>query len=90
MFERSRGELAGPTEGEARPCPRSADVRFPSTSARTSKNQQKALETVAGGQQVRLAGRVTGGKLVINFVACNAAFIACNAAFTACNAAFKT
>jgi len=48
----------------------------------------KALETLAGGRQVRLSGVVQGGKLVVNFVACNAAFMACNAAFRACNAAF--
>jgi hypothetical protein len=48
----------------------------------------KALEALAGGRQVRLSGVVQGGKLVVNFVACNAAFIACNAAFRACNAAF--
>ena len=48
----------------------------------------KALETLAGGRQVRLSGVVQGGKLLVNFVACNAAFIACNAAFRACNAAF--
>jgi hypothetical protein len=49
---------------------------------------QKALEKLAGGRSVRLSGKVVGGKLMVNFIACNAAFIACNAAFTACNAAF--
>jgi hypothetical protein len=48
----------------------------------------KALKTLAGNRQVRLSGVVRGGKLVVNFIACNAAFTACNAAFTACNAAF--
>ena len=48
----------------------------------------KALQTLAGNRRVRLSGIVQGGKLVINFIACNAAFVACNAAFTACNAAF--
>ena len=41
-----------------------------------------------GGRRVQLAGSVGGGKLVVNFVACNAPFLACNAAFTACNASF--
>jgi len=50
--------------------------------------QQKALEIIAGGRRVQLAGSVVGGKLVVNFVACNAPFLACNAAFTACNASF--
>ena len=49
----------------------------------------KALQAIAGNRKVRLSGVVEGGKLVINFVACNAAFVACNAAFTACNAPFK-
>jgi hypothetical protein len=48
----------------------------------------KALETLAGGRQVRLSGIVQNGKLVVNFIACNAAFIACNTAFRPCNAAF--
>jgi hypothetical protein len=54
-----------------------------------SPEQQKALEVIAGGRRVRLSGVVTGGKLVINFVACNAPFLACNAPFTACNAPFS-
>jgi len=49
---------------------------------------QKALETLAGRRKVRLSGTVQGGKVLVNFIACNAAFSACNAAFTACNAAF--
>ena len=48
----------------------------------------KALQTLAGDRSVRLSGVVRGGKLVVNFVACNAAFVACNAAFSACNAPF--
>ncbi|VBM56244.1 Uncharacterised protein [Burkholderia pseudomallei] len=48
----------------------------------------KALQALAGNRRVRLSGVVQGGKLVVNFIACNAAFVACNAAFTACNAAF--
>ena len=53
-----------------------------------SPDHKKALETLAGGRRVRLSGAVAGGKLVINFIACNAAFMACNAAFSACNAPF--
>lgn len=49
----------------------------------------KALQTIAGNRQVRLSGVVQDGRLVVNFIACNAAFIACNAPFTACNAPFK-
>lgn len=52
--------------------------------------QQKALQTIAGGRKVQLAGSVVGGRLTVNFIACNAPFLACNAAFTACNAAFTT
>jgi hypothetical protein len=53
-----------------------------------SPEQQKALQVLAGNRKVRLSGAVSGNRLVINFVACNAAFLACNAAFNACNAAF--
>lgn len=49
---------------------------------------QKALESLAGGRSVRLSGSVVSGKLVINFVACNAPFLACNAPFVACNSPF--
>lgn len=48
----------------------------------------KALQTLAGNQRVRLSGVVQGGKLHVNFIACNAAFMACNAPFTACNSPF--
>jgi hypothetical protein len=48
----------------------------------------KALQVLAGTRQVRLSGVVSGGRLVVNFVACNAPFVACNAPFTACNAPF--
>jgi hypothetical protein len=51
-------------------------------------SQAKALKSLAGNRRVRLSGTVQGGKLVINFVACNAPFLACNAPFTACNAPF--
>lgn len=54
-----------------------------------SDNHRRAIETIAGGRQVRLSGRVVNGKLRVDFVACNAAFMACNAAFNACNAAFN-
>jgi hypothetical protein len=54
-----------------------------------SPEHHKALETLAGGRKVRLSGAVSGGKLNISFIACNAAFMACNAAFNACNAAFN-
>lgn len=53
-----------------------------------SREHQAAIETLSGGRRVRLSGHVAGGKLVVDFVACNAAFVACNAAFTACNSAF--
>ena len=48
----------------------------------------KALQVLAGKRRVRLSGVVQGGKLVVNFIACNAPFLACNAPFTACNAPF--
>jgi hypothetical protein len=54
-----------------------------------SDEHRRAIESLGGGRKVRLSGRVQGGKVIIDFVACNAAFIACNAAFTACNAAFN-
>ena len=50
---------------------------------------RRAIESLAGGRRVRLSGRVEGGKVTIDFVACNSPFMACNAAFTACNAAFN-
>lgn len=53
-----------------------------------SKEQASALETLAGSRQVRLTGKVIGGKFTVDFVACNAPFIACNAPFTACNSPF--
>jgi len=53
-----------------------------------SDEHRKAIETIAGGRQVRLSGRVINGKMRVDFVACNAAFVACNAAFNPCNAAF--
>lgn len=54
-----------------------------------SAEHRQAIESLSGGRKVRLSGRVVEGKMVVDFVACNAAFIACNAAFTACNAAFS-
>jgi hypothetical protein len=48
----------------------------------------RALETLAGNRRVRLSGVVQGGKLIVNFIACNSPFLACNAAFTACNSPF--
>lgn len=48
-----------------------------------------ALRALSGGRTVRLSGRVEKGKLVVDFVACNAPFLACNAAFQAVNAPFK-
>jgi hypothetical protein len=53
-----------------------------------SAEQQAALRTIAGNRAVRLSGRVAGGKVRVDFVACNTAFLACNTAFTACNTAF--
>jgi hypothetical protein len=50
--------------------------------------QAQALQTLAGKRQVRLSGIVQNGKLLVNFIACNAPFVACNAPFTACNAPF--
>jgi hypothetical protein len=49
---------------------------------------QKAIEILAGDRKVRLSGTVQGGKVVVNFIACNMAFTACNMAFNACNQAF--
>ena len=54
-----------------------------------SDDHRQAIESLAGGRRVRLSGRVEGGKVVVDFVACNSPFVACNAAFTACNAAFN-
>jgi hypothetical protein len=52
------------------------------------KEHVEALEAIAGGRRVRLSGAMVNGKLVVNFIACNAPFLACNAPFTACNAPF--
>lgn len=49
----------------------------------------RAIKSLAGNRKVRLSGHVSGGKLIVDFVACNAAFVACNAAFNACNSAFN-
>ena len=48
----------------------------------------EAIQKLAGDRKVRFMGRVQGGQLKVDFIACNAAFVACNAAFTACNAPF--
>lgn len=53
-----------------------------------SDQQSRALRELAGDAGVRLSGRVSGGRFVIDFVACNSPFLACNAPFTACNAPF--
>ncbi len=47
-----------------------------------SEKHRTAIDALAGGRRVRLSGRVVGGKMVVDFVACNAAFTACNAAFS--------
>ncbi|MGO1001376.1 hypothetical protein [Lysobacter sp. CA196] len=68
--------------------------RMPPISFDLSPDQAKALATLAGGRGVRLAGIVTGDKVVIDFIALNngvvkisetpfdvpgmAPFIACN------------
>ena len=51
---------------------------------------RNAIEALAGGRKVRLSGRVVGGKLVVDFVACNSPFVACNAAFNACNSGYES
>src|SRR6266545_4449580 len=43
-----------------------------------SDDHRQAIESLAGGRRVRLSGRVEGGKVVVDFVACNSPFIACN------------
>ena len=53
-----------------------------------SPSQLKALSEISGGRQVRLSGRVVGGRFVSDFVACNSPFVACNSPFTACNSPF--
>lgn len=53
-----------------------------------SPEHAEALSKLAGDRQVRLSGSVKNGKMLVNFIACNAPFVACNAPFTACNAAF--
>ena len=53
-----------------------------------SKEQQAAMKTIAGNLPVRVSGRLVGGRVRVDFIACNSPFTACNAAFTACNAAF--
>lgn len=59
-----------------------------SLSFELSAEQEKALAQIAGGRQVRLAGKVVGGRFQVDFVACNSPFIACNSPFTACNSPF--
>jgi hypothetical protein len=54
-----------------------------------SEEHSRALKALAGNRKVRLLGHVSGNKLVVDFVACNAPFVACNTAFNACNTAFN-
>ena len=49
-----------------------------------------ALRTIAGDRKVRIAGRLVGNKVDVEFVACNAPFTACNSAFSSCNSAFSS
>jgi hypothetical protein len=65
-----------------------ADGKKSSLGFELTDAQSKALREIAGGRQVRLSGKVSGGRFVADFIACNAPFIACNAPFTACNAPF--
>jgi hypothetical protein len=69
-----------------------ATSKKPGISFTLSKEQQAAFETIAGGNTVRLAGRIVGDKVTIDFVACNSpfrpGFTACNTSFSACNTAF--
>ena len=90
-----RRPLATPEKWEEYPAtfPVTLEVHMPSKDADAltfdlEPSQAKALKSLAGNRRVRLSGTVQGGKLVINFVACNAPFLACNAPFTACNAPF--
>ena len=50
---------------------------------------RNAIKQLAGERGARLAGKVEDGRLVIDFLACNAPFLACNASFVAVNAPFK-
>ena len=62
--------------------------RKPGISFQLSNEQAAALKLIGGQRSVRVAGRVSGNEVHVDFVACNAAFTACNAAFAACNSAF--
>jgi len=55
-----------------------------------SDDHVKALRTIAGDRKVRLAGRLVGNKVDVEFIACNAPFTACNSAFSSCNSAFSS
>ncbi len=55
-----------------------------------SEDQQRAIETLAGGRIVRLSGEIINSKVLVEIVSCNAPFAACDehATETACNAPF--
>jgi hypothetical protein len=55
-----------------------------------SDDHVKALRTIAGDRSVRLAGKLRGSTVDVEFIACNAPFAACNSAFTSCNSAFSS
>jgi hypothetical protein len=60
----------------------------PGISFQLNNEQAAALKVIGGERTVRLAGRVSGSEVHVDFVACNSPFMACNAAFAACNSAF--
>lgn len=62
--------------------------RKPGISFQLTGEQAAALKTIGGERTVRIAGRVSGNEVHVDFVACNSPFTACNAAYAACNAAF--
>jgi hypothetical protein len=46
-----------------------------------TEEHRKAIETLAAGRTIRVAGRVAGGRVLVDFIACNSPFTACNAPF---------
>ena len=61
-----------------------ASTKKAKLSLELSEEQLKALKPLMDSLDgtVKIAGTVSGNKLEVSFIACNAAFLACNAAFT--------
>ena len=67
-----------------------ANRRNSGLSFELSADQVKALRTIGGDRAVRVAGKLSGNQVAVEFVACNSPFVACNSPFAACNSPFSS